>query len=147
MYNNATATSSLTDTLFQQNSPFHDLHEYLQLPAPELTTADFWALLRQSNVPEHYSTKPATHWNLTNYCWASVTKKCGLSMPGKSAFSIHILLSFAIVQLQNSTKCHLNRPGKTRIRSVKGILALFCYILTFSSWEFRRLVLFCPCEY
>ena len=34
-------------------------------------------------------------------------------------------------QLQNSTECHLNRPGKTRIRSVKGILALFCYILIF----------------
>ena len=41
MYNNATATNSLTDTLFQQNSPFHDLLEYLQLPAPELTRADF----------------------------------------------------------------------------------------------------------
>ena len=33
-------------------------------------------------------------------------------------------------QLQNSTKYHFNRPGKTRIRSVKGVLALFCYILT-----------------
>ena len=41
MYNNATATNSLTDTLFQQNSPFHDLLEHLQLPAPELTPADF----------------------------------------------------------------------------------------------------------
>ena len=30
-----------------------------------------------------------------------------------------------------STTCHFNRPGKTRTRSVKGILALFCYILTF----------------
>lgn len=88
MYNNATATNSLTDTLFQQNSPFHDLLEHLQLPAPELTPADFWALLRQSNVPEHYSTKQANHWNFTNYCWACVTKKCGLSVPGKSAFSI-----------------------------------------------------------
>ena len=61
MYNNATATNSLTDTLFHQNSPFHDLLEYLQLPAPELTPVDFWALPRQSNVAEHYSTKPATH--------------------------------------------------------------------------------------
>jgi len=38
--------------------------------------------------------------------------------------------------LQNSTKCHFNRPGKTRIRSVKGILALFCYILTFGLFQF-----------
>ena len=29
------------------------------------------------------------------------------------------------------TKCHFNRPGETRICPVKGILALFCYILTF----------------
>ena len=42
---------------------------------------------------------------------------------------------------------------ETRRRSVTGILALFCYILTFglldyfSSWEFRRLIRFCPCEY
>ena len=34
------------------------------------------------------------------------------------------------------TKCHFNRPGKTRIRSVKGILALFCYILTFGLFQF-----------
>lgn len=61
MYNNAPATNSLIDKLLQQNSPFHDLLEHLQLPALELTPADFWALLRQSNVPKHYSTKQATH--------------------------------------------------------------------------------------
>ena len=32
--------------------------------------------------------------------------------------------------LQNPTKFHFNGPGKTRICSVKGILALFRYILT-----------------
>ena len=39
-------------------------------------------------------------------------------------------------QLQNSTKCHFNRPGKTKIRSVTGILALFCYSLTFGLFQF-----------
>ena len=38
--------------------------------------------------------------------------------------------------LQNSTKCHFNRPGNTRIRSVKGILALFSYILIFGLFQF-----------
>ena len=33
-------------------------------------------------------------------------------------------------------KCHFNRPRKTRIRSVKGILALFFYILTFGLFQF-----------
>ena len=32
--------------------------------------------------------------------------------------------------MQNSTNCHFNPPGRTRRRSVKGMLALFCYILT-----------------
>ena len=35
------------------------------------------------------------------------------------------------LRLENLTKCHFNRPGRRRRRSVKGILALFCYILTF----------------
>ena len=30
----------------------------------------------------------------------------------------------------DSTKCHFNRPGKTKRRSVKGMLTLFSYILT-----------------
>ena len=34
------------------------------------------------------------------------------------------------------TKCHFNRPGKTRMHSVKGILTLFCYILTFGLFWF-----------
>ena len=31
---------------------------------------------------------------------------------------------------EHSTKCHFNRPGKTKRREVNGMLALFCYILT-----------------
>ena len=31
---------------------------------------------------------------------------------------------------ERSRKCHFNRPGKTNGRTVKGMLALFCYILT-----------------
>ena len=50
-------------------------------------------------------------------------------------------LSSLLIDLQNSTKCHFNRPGRRGRRSVKGFLALLCYILTFldyfSSWEFR----------
>ena len=34
-------------------------------------------------------------------------------------------------RLRNSTKCHFKWTGKTRRRSVKGILALLFYILTF----------------
>ena len=45
--------------------------------------------------------------------------------------------NFSLVQITGSpdvvcaTEWIYFRPGKTRIRSVKGILALFCYILTF----------------
>ena len=45
--------------------------------------------------------------------------------------SLKFFFSGEYLRLQNSTKCHFNRPGKTRRRSVKGFLALFCYILTF----------------
>ena len=38
--------------------------------------------------------------------------------------------------MQNSIKCHFNRPGKTRIRSVKGILALFCDNLIVGQFHF-----------
>ena len=43
---------------------------------------------------------------------------------------------YALKKMENSTKCHFNRPGKTRIRPVKCILALFCYILTFGLFQF-----------
>ena len=53
------------------------------------------------------------------------------------------------VRVQNSTtKCYFNRPGKTRRRSIKSMLALFCCILTSGLFQFmgiRRLIPFCPC--
>ena len=50
---------------------------------------------------------------------------------------------YSIVQKTTLTPCiswpvkvPFCRPGKTRRRSVKGILALFCYILTFGLFQF-----------
>ena len=62
-----------------------------------------------------------------------------------------VKVAFCVVLWDNAyecNKCHFNRPGKTRRRSVKGMLALFWYIWLldcFSSWEIRRLIPFCPC--
>ena len=47
-----------------------------------------------------------------------------------------ILLWWIVPTIAELDKCHFNQPGKTRRRSVKGILALFCYILTFGLFKF-----------
>ena len=67
--------------------------------------------------------------NLQRFAWRRV---------GWSVCFVASLQFFFIgyyLRSQNSTKCHFNRPGKTRRRSVKGMLALFCYMLIFGLFQ------------
>ena len=125
---------------------------YLQrLKIPNSNRASIFDTMRMT-LTGYNSTLTPIAWPLTIYwpiprmgCNFFTGSKCGdLSSTYLAKINLNTVLIPGEGQgaqvlptiLQNSTKCPFKRPGKTRIRSVKSILALFCYFLTFELFQF-----------
>ena len=81
------------------------------------------------------SSKSNDQLNMCSYFWKAPLVKIFLQFQIVVYLVVFRLFFTLIYQIHTRyyplTKCHFNRPGETRICSVKGIFALFFYILTF----------------
>ena len=83
--------------------------------------------------------RPIAIWSGFVNCSQIYSASCGDVPFFLQLQAIFFLLQWIInlyLRVQNSTKCHFNQPGKTRRPTVKGMLALFCYILTSGLFQF-----------